>query len=517
MTGASVVANQWGWRHASRRHFALDNLSLEISPGEKVLLLGPSGAGKSTLLHALAGVLEPDQGESHGELLLDGQPAQLGQTQVGLVLQDPASQVIVGKVGDDVAFGPESQCVPRPEIWQRVQASLAAVGLEVGFNRPTNALSGGQKQRMALAGSLAMGPQLLLLDEPTANLDPEGILEVRDAILAVQAATGATLVVVEHRVPIWAKQVDRIIVLERGGGVRASGRPDEILADLGQELSEQGVWIEDFQRPTPLPKWSAKKPADAGTPILSARDLTIGYQADHPVQEKLNCDILAGISTCITGVNGAGKSTLALTMAGLLPALSGQVLAAPTLRRPHPNDPRPRKALWGKRRKFNKVLADTGLLPPDPHDWESKHLLPRIGTVFQAPEHQFLTSTVRQELLVGPLALGVNQAEAEAKADEVLARLGLLKLAKANPFTLSGGEKRRLSVATVLVSSPQVIFLDEPTFGQDLKTWRELVALLKDLVNQGVTLVSVTHDEAYLDALGQQILHVDESGVKVIG
>ncbi|OKL46139.1 hypothetical protein BSR29_07750 [Boudabousia liubingyangii] len=539
---AAVSARGWGWRHASRRNFTLSGLDLEVQPGQRVLLLGPSGAGKSTFLHALAGVLAADEGEQAGQLLIDGQAPADQRGRVGMVLQDPNSQVIVGKVGDDVAFGPESLQVPRPEIWQRVYEALDAVGLDVPLTRPTNALSGGQKQRMALAGALAMAPGLLLLDEPTANLDPEGILEVRDAVIRAQARTGATLIVVEHRVPIWAEHVDRIVVLEKGGGVRVDGPPAQVLADHGAELAEQGVWVADFERPEPLPKVSVTDRAvfkavskqlsteEAGEtsepgdtqhapsvdlePVIWADDLTIGYSPEHPVGQHLQCAIPRGVSTCITGVNGAGKSTLALTLAGLLPALSGTVHASEDLRTPLPDEPVVKKHFW-RRQAPKGLLGADGLLPVDPHDWSSKQLLPRMGTVFQSPEHQFVTSTVVGELMAGPQALGIPEAQAQEQAMEVLTRLRLDKLAKANPFTLSGGEKRRLSVATVLVSAPQVIFLDEPTFGQDLRTWRELIRLLKSLIEQGMTLVSVTHDEDYLAALGQHILHVDESGVSV--
>src|SRR5690606_38374115 len=168
---ARVSVRGWGWRHASRVKWALRDVSFELEPGERVLLLGASGSGKSTLMHALAGVLGgDDDGEAAGELLLDGLPPAEARGRAGLVLQDPDSQVILARVGDDVAFGCENLGVPRDEIWQRVSSALDAVGLDVSLERSTSRLSGGQKQRLALAGALAMRPGLLLLDEPTANL-----------------------------------------------------------------------------------------------------------------------------------------------------------------------------------------------------------------------------------------------------------------------------------------------------------------------------------------------------------
>jgi energy-coupling factor transporter ATP-binding protein EcfA2 len=200
-TPLSVDARGWGWRHAGRSDWAVRGLDLRIEPGERVLLLGASGAGKSTLVHALAGVLGGDEeGESEGRLLIGDRDAARARGQVGLVLQDPDSQVVLARVGDDVAFGCENMGIPREETWLRVEQSLCAVGLDLPLRHPTSGLSGGQKQRLALAGVLAMHPGLLLLDEPTANLDPDGVIEVRDAVARVLEMSGGTLVVVEHRV-----------------------------------------------------------------------------------------------------------------------------------------------------------------------------------------------------------------------------------------------------------------------------------------------------------------------------
>src|SRR5690606_38978479 len=199
VTGARVAARGWGWRYATRRAWAARGLNLDIAPGERILLTGHSGTGKSTLLHALAGVLGgDDEGEQEGALEIDGRDPRAARGLAGLVLQDPDTQAVMHRVGDDVAFGCENLGVPRDEIWGRVREALDLVGLDVPLDRSTSALSGGQKQRLALAGALAMRPGLLLLDEPTANLDPDGVVEVRDAVARVAAETGATLVVVEH-------------------------------------------------------------------------------------------------------------------------------------------------------------------------------------------------------------------------------------------------------------------------------------------------------------------------------
>ena len=212
----AVSIDGWGWRHGSRRAWALRDIDLQISAGERVLLLGASGSGKSTLVRAIAGVLGTDEGESEGSVRLDGSPPSAARGSAGLVLQDPDSQVVLARVGDEVAFGCENLGVPREEIWSRVREALDLVGLDVPLDHSTTALSGGQKQRLALAAIVAMRPGLIILDEPTANLDPDGVEQVRDAVARVVDQTGATLVVVEHRVAAWESLVDRVVVLEAG-------------------------------------------------------------------------------------------------------------------------------------------------------------------------------------------------------------------------------------------------------------------------------------------------------------
>jgi energy-coupling factor transporter ATP-binding protein EcfA2 len=478
VAGVRVRARDWSWRHAGRSRPAVTGLSFDIEPGERVLLLGPSGAGKSTLLSGLAGVLGGDEeGEQTGELLIDGRSPAESRGRIGLVLQDPDSQVVLARVGDDVAFGCENLGVPRDETWRRVGSALSAVGLDLPLDHPSSSLSGGQKQRLALAGALAMRPGLLLLDEPTANLDPEGVAEVRDAVARSLTGWTTTLVVIEHRVSVWQDLVDRVIVLDPDGGILADGAPDRVLSAEGERLAAAGVWVPGFPPARPLRLPGATAP---GLELLRAASLGIGrgHQKRRSLPAEpgsgIELSVDAGLATAITGINGAGKSTLALTLAGLLAPVSGSVEAS------------------------ERLSEGAG---PHPHAWKSRQLLTRIGTVFQNPEHQFLAATVRAELAIGPRALGLPQGEVNARVDGLLARLRLDKLAGANPFTLSGGEKRRLSVATVLATAPRVLVLDEPTFGQDSRTWQELVALFAELLEAGSSVVAVTHDADFVDAL----------------
>ncbi|KSU52676.1 ABC transporter ATP-binding protein [Microbacterium enclense] len=473
MTGpARVDVEGWGWRYAGRKRPATRDIELSIEPGERVLLLGASGAGKSTLLAGLAGLLGgSDEGERAGRIRVDGQAPEAQRGRIGLVLQDPESGIVLSKVGDDVAFGCENLGVPAAEIPSRVAEAVASVGLTVPLDRPTKALSGGQKQRLALAGVLAMRPGLLLLDEPTANLDPEGVTEVRAAVEHVVRTDGTTLVLIEHRTDVWADLMTRVVVLAPGGGVLADGEPARVFAEHGDALAAAGVWVPG--RPVELP---TPAPLVAPDAVLSAQTLSIGRERRAVVASGLDVVVPRAAGTVITGPNGVGKSTLALTLAGLLPELAGAVVAAEAL------------AARGVRR---------------PSRWRSTELLTRIGTVFQEPEHQFLASTLRDELAVGPRALRMPSAQVDAIVDELLERLDLASLALANPFTLSGGQKRRLSVATVLAASPEVIVLDEPTFGQDRRGWSELVTLLQREIERGRTVVAVTHDADVMRHLGR--------------
>lgn len=483
---AAVEASGWGWRHATRKDFALRAVDFTIRPGERVLLLGASGAGKSTMMAGLAGVLGGDEeGEQEGSLTIDGVDAREARGRVGLVLQDPDSQIILERLGDDAAFGCENLNVPREEIWQRVRESLDLVGLGgLELSRSTRHLSGGQRQRLALAGVLAMKPGLLLLDEPTANLDPEGVVEVHDAVKKVIETTGQTMVVVEHHIDVWLDLVDRVIVLGRpdsdspAGAVIADGKPDEVFAQLGDVLAAGGAWVPGRAIPDCRPDDETR-----GETVLSTENLSFGRGT--ALGAGINLEFHAGEVTALMGPNGAGKSTMALTLAGLLKPIEGRVLIADSLKPPHAGQ--------------------------EPINWKSKELLGRIGMVFQEPEHQFASNFVRDEVAIGPKSMGHSEDEANQTADRMLDQMNLTRFAKANPYTLSGGEKRRLSVASMLAAAPKVLVMDEPTFGQDFSTWTEMVKLIAAIRDQGSCVIMVTHDEALVDALGARRVMFEET------
>lgn len=451
-----------------------------------MLLLGASGAGKSTMMAGLAGVLGgDDEGEQEGQLLVGGVDARRARGSAGLVMQDPDAQIILERVGDDAAFGCQNLGVPADETWRRVREALDLVGLQtLESDHSTRHLSGGQRQRLALAGVLAMHPGLLLLDEPTANLDPDGVREVHDAVRHVVETTGQTLVVVEHHIDVWLDLIDRVIVLGRTdpdsptGGVIADGTPDEVFGTWGDLLASGGAWVPGRAIPDCRPT------QPVGDVVTWTEHLSFGR--GDALGDDIDLAFREGEVTALMGPNGAGKTTFALTLAGLLTPLGGHV-----------------------RMRDDCVPAGRA---NSPHRWRSRELPGLVGMVFQEPEHQFVTSRVRDEVAVGPKAVGKDDEQSYQIADRMLDRMSLGRFAAANPYTLSGGEKRRLSVASILAAAPKLLVMDEPTFGQDFTTWTEMVQLIAAVRDGGSAVVIVTHDEALVQALGARRVVFEPGG-----
>ncbi|WP_372500033.1 ATP-binding cassette domain-containing protein [Curtobacterium flaccumfaciens] len=557
--GARIVFRGWGWRYPERDAWAVRDVHLTVEPGERVAVVGPSGAGKSTLLRAVAGVLpdEPDATDDtaasvQGTLLVDEADPRAVRGRVGLVMQDPEAHTVMSRVGDDVAFGCENAGVPRDETWDRVRTALDVVGLDLPLDRSTAQLSGGQRQRLALAGVLAMRPGALVLDEPCANLDPDGVAQVHDAVRALLDETGATLLVVEHRIGTWLDLVDRLVLLEPGGGVVADGPPARVLADHGEALTAAGVWVPGAEpargsarrlrralgragempgassgataafrplgegergegalgegaremtsrgRAGEMPGTSSGATAafrplgegelgEAAAVLLEARGLGTA-RGKQAVGNGIDLGLRAGQVLAVTGPNGVGKSTLGLTLAGLLAPAAGELDATDS-------------------------LADG--LGAAPHTWTSRQLAARIGTVFQDPEHQFVARSVREEIEAGPRAL--DAPDAAERATALLDEFGLAHLADANPFTLSGGEQRRLAIASVIAARPPVVVLDEPTSGQDRATWQAVVGRLGALADAGTAVVAVTHDRDLVRALEADEVVLGPDGARTVG
>ena len=511
--GALVEVHDLTWRPFGRREPALSGVSLRIEAGSRVLLAGPSGSGKSTLLRALAGVLTTTEtGDLTGSVLIDG--AQPAGSSVGLMVQDPADALVAGRVGRDVAFGPENFGMPRDQIWSRVRSALASVGFPYGEDHPTSALSGGEAQRLALAGVLALTPRLVLLDEPTSMLDPSSAAMVREAITSAVRASGATLVMVEHRLSAWVDQVDRLVVLDPTGRISADGPIAATLAMSADSLAAQGVWVPGVAAPRPLdvaralcaptlcaPTLCAPAPpgASAGLALVSAESVSVlrrprvsVMSANRPataVQALVDvcATVSAGECVAVVGPSGAGKSTLTALLAGvdaptqglvraLDPLLVGRGASAPVAMSASP--------------PLAMGVSPSGVI----HRWASRILAARFGWVPQQAELAVVARTVRDDVLSTSRLLGLDDDAAQTRADGLLEVLGLSALSGADPHHLSGGEQRRLALAGAIAHGPSVLVLDEPTVGQDRLTWSAVAGVVLAARDAGVGVVLATHD-----------------------
>ncbi|WP_375001637.1 ATP-binding cassette domain-containing protein [Aeromicrobium sp. CTD01-1L150] len=480
----------FGWRPLGRREPVFTDLDLTIEPGERVLLAGPSGSGKSTLLHALVGALgETFAGDLTGHAVVGGGAGPGGTSLhgaqrgawgraakdtgglVGLVGQNPGDAVVAGRIGRDVAFGPENLGLPRQEIWRRVDDALAAVRLAHGRRHPTDALSGGELQRLALAGALAMRPGLMLLDEPTSMLDDANAAAVRAGVLDVLEGAGTTLVVVEHRIGPWLDVVDRVVVLGHGGEIRADTDPVTFVEQWRDELGDLGVWMPGLPAPQPQPVPASLVQPDLAPEPLLVRDLGVTLvrrslqgSVSTTALDGLRADLHPGRTHAVVGPSGAGKSTFVSVLAGLQEPSRGEA---------------------GGR-----------------HALDSLDLARHSGWVPQQPELGILAGTVAEEV-----ALTAQQAGRDVDVEAVLEHLGLSALAEANPYRLSGGEQRRLALAAALAHRPGTVLLDEPTVGQDRSTWAAVAGWATSAAAAGALVVTATHD-ADLVALSDDVLRL---------
>ncbi len=484
----------------------LSNLDLRVAPGERLLLAGPSGSGKSTLLRAVAGLLLTDAvGDLSGRVTIDGRPPQEVPGQVGLLLQDPSAAVVASRVGRDVAFGLENTRVPREEMPPRVRGALEAAHFPYDEQRATGSLSGGETQRLALAGALALSPRVLLLDEPTAMLDEEGSARVRRSVLDVAARNGTTLVVVEHRLGPWIEHMDRCVVLDRNGDIVADGPPATVLADQGESLAVQGIWVPGLPEPDPLDidpvLVTPEEPLPAGSRLVDARDLVVRYRSafrgprggplDAPALAGVSCSLTAGALTALTGPSGAGKSTLLSVLAGLQQPESGVADV--------------HERLAG--RKGRSVWRLT-----------SRELAGGFAWVPQLPEHGLVRHTVLEELMVTSRALGRPEAASRTRCLALLDVLGLGHLATASGHHLSGGEQRRLVVAAALAHGPAGLFLDEPTVGQDRNTWAAVLGVCEAARAAGAAVAVATHDldvARHAVTTGGDSMHLEHGRLRV--
>ncbi len=447
---------------------AVQGVSFTLPAGELALLLGPSGGGKSTLALALTGIV-PHHIFAHveGKIRLNGlnpaetEPARIAAT-AGILFQDPEAGFATLTVEDELAFGLENLAVPREAMPARIREALAKVGMEAFLKRRLETLSGGEAQRIALAALLAMQPPVLILDEPTANLDPQA---TRDFFATLARLKGEhTILLIEHKLDACWHLADRVLFLGEGGRLLAVGEPDATLQAHLPQILEAGIWVPSHLDPRAgrRPPPDAFPPLHADTPAVEVRGLEFAYPGGTPVLRGVDLRIPQGDFVALMGANGAGKSTLALHMAGLLPPPQ-----------------------TGEVRLFGKPLAS--LSPREQADL--------VGFVFQNPEHQFVTDRVWDELAYSLRVRAWPEEEIRARVEHLLAAFRLTAHADRNPFTLSQGQKRRLSVGTMLAAGQRLLILDEPTFGQDRNTAYALMERLRALNREGVTIVMITHDE----------------------
>jgi energy-coupling factor transport system ATP-binding protein len=450
-------------------------VSFRLEAGKCLVVVGPSGSGKSTLALALAGLVPHEiPGEWRGRLTVDGSAARI-DGRAGLLFQDPDRQLVMDRAEDDVAFGLENRGWPRPMMVERVASALADVGLAGFERRRATHLSGGEQQRLALAGVLAPRPGLLILDEPTANLDPAGVAALGRLLAGLKSAGAMSLVLIEHHADIAWPLADTVLALGPDGRPIDVGPPADVASRSGDDLRAAGIWLpnEPF-----ADGQGAAEPASSrsGRPLVTADRVTFAFDRGEPVVSEVSLSIGAGERVALTGPNGSGKSTLSRLLIGLLRPDAGTI----------------------------RLAGD------DPATLPAEALARRAGYVFQDPERQFLAATVADEVRLG---LRPDELERVEGLMDAL-RLPLEHFGARSPYRLSGGEQRRLSIASVLARRPELIVLDEPTFGQDRHGHAALLGILADRIEQGTAVLAATHDERFVAAFAERRVEMDAGTIR---
>jgi energy-coupling factor transport system ATP-binding protein len=482
-------------RHAGSDAWTPDGVTLTLTPGEVLLILGPSGCGKSTLALALNGLVpHAVPATLEGSVLVGGVDTRAARvadlsTRVGMVFQDPDAQIVTATVLDEVCFGPENLLVPAAEVLIRAEDALRAVGLWERRADNPDILSGGGKQRLAIACALALDAPILVLDEPTANLDPAGVDEVYRVLRQVRATKSRSIVLVEHNLDPAMELVTTVAVLDAAGRLVAHGPADEVLRDRADELLALGVWLPTASPENP-PEWrridvpGGREGRSAATrrPAVRVSALSVS-RGKREVLRNVSLEIARGDFVAVVGANGAGKTTLVQAIAGVVRPPRGTV--------------------------------DVGGV--DPARASVAALTEAVGFVFQNPEHQFVTDSVVDELAYGLRLRRLPELEIADRVDRMLAKLGLLAHRDAHPFLLSGGQKRRLSVGTALIAGAPVLVLDEPTFGQDRAHATGLLNMLAELNAGGTTVIIVTHDLRLVAEYASHVAVVIDGGLSTYG
>ena len=490
-----ISFRNFSFQYRAQKRPTLTDINLEIYPGERVLIAGPSGSGKSTLAGCING-LNPfsNPGECTGTLTVDGVDAPHSSlfelsAHVGTVLQDPDGQFIGLTVGEDIAFALENSCTPQDEMHAITRHAAELVGIENHLGYAPHELSGGQKQRVSLAGVMVDQVKILLFDEPLANLDPATGKQAIELIDEIQKKTDTTVLIIEHRLEdvLW-RNVDRI-VLVNGGTILADLRPDELLS--GSLLAENGIreplyvtalryagvditpdkhpahvdsLVLDDTDTQKLRDWFTARPRPAAQPerepLLEVKGLSFGYQKGQQTLRDVSFSIGKGEMVSIVGRNGAGKSTLSKLICGFETPDAGEIFLN------------------------GKPLAEENIRRRAQH----------IGYVMQNPNQMISKTMIYDEVALGLQRSGLTEEQIREKVDATLRVCGLYPFRNWPISALSFGQKKRVTIASVLVLDPELILLDEPTAGQDFRHYTDIMEFLRGLNARGVTVVMITHD-----------------------
>lgn len=502
-----ISFNQFTFQYDAQAEATLKDISFDIAKGEKVLILGPSGSGKSTLAQCLNGIIPNiHKGQAQGQVRIDGQDifkqsiydkSQL----VSTVLQDPDGQFIGLTVAEDLAFALENDCADQSEMKDKVALWAERLDLTSLLNHRPQDLSGGQKQRVSLAGVLIDESPILLFDEPLANLDPKSGQETIDLIDKIHKEVGATTIIIEHRLEdVLYRPVDRILLVNEGE-LLFNGSPDELLSStlllengireplyvtvlrqLGfdtrsaQNLSQlDALDLSGLALPDRVLKDKKDSSSDS---ILKVERLSVSYGDNPAIIEDLSFSLKKGERLAIVGKNGAGKSTLAKALCGFVPS-------------------------QGKLTYKGQDISQDSIAERSE----------RIGFVLQNPNQMISQTMIFDEVALGLRLRGIEEAEVEARVHEVLKTCGLYSFRKWPISALSFGQKKRVTIASILVLKPEIIILDEPTAGQDYKTYTDIMNFLDSLQKQGHTIVMITHDMQLMLEYSDRCLVVVEGKV----
>ena len=490
-----ISFRNFSFQYRAQKRPTLTDIDLEIYPGERVLIAGPSGSGKSTLAGCING-LNPfsNPGACTGTLTVDGVDAPHSSlfelsAHVGTVLQDPDGQFIGLTVGEDIAFALENSCTPQDEMHAITRHAAELVGIENHLGYAPHELSGGQKQRVSLAGVMVDQVRILLFDEPLANLDPATGKQAIELIDEIQKKTDTTVLIIEHRLEdvLW-RNVDRI-VLVNGGTILADLRPDELLS--GSLLAENGIreplyvtalryagvdiapdkhpahvdsLVLDDTDTQKLRDWFTARPRPAAQPerepLLEVKGLSFGYQKGQQTLRDVSFSIGKGEMVSIVGRNGAGKSTLSKLICGFETPDAGEIFLN------------------------GKPLAEENIRRRAQH----------IGYVMQNPNQMISKTMIYDEVALGLQRSGLTEEQIREKVEATLRVCGLYPFRNWPISALSFGQKKRVTIASVLVLDPELILLDEPTAGQDFRHYTDIMEFLRGLNARGVTVVMITHD-----------------------